>query len=145
MPRTRRSRTLSIAPDDVWRTVGDAHHLPRWWPKVGRVENVDDDAFTEVLMTEKGRGVRADFRVEASEEPVRRSWTQILEGSPFERILRSAQTEVRLEPVDGGTKVTLELDQRLRGMAVFGGFMVRRAARKQLEEALDGLEAVAGG
>jgi uncharacterized protein YndB with AHSA1/START domain len=145
VPRTRRSRTFPVAVDELWRTVGDPHHLPRWWPRVARVENVDEGAFTEVLKTDKGRSVRADFRVEASEPPTRRRWSQQVENTPFERILKTSCTEVRLEPAGTGTKVVLELDQSLRGLALFGGFMVRRAARRQLDEALDGLQGLAGG
>ena len=38
MPTTRRSRTFAAEPNRVWSIVGDAHHLPRWWPRVERVE-----------------------------------------------------------------------------------------------------------
>jgi hypothetical protein len=34
---------------------------------------------------------------------------------------------------------------KLRGFARFGSFQVRRAARRQLTEALDGIEAALGG
>jgi hypothetical protein len=47
--------------------------------------------------------------------------------------------EVRVAPADDGTLVTLELSQRGRRMARFGSFMLRRAARKELDGALDGL------
>lgn len=57
------SRTLRASPDEVWAVVGDPHHMPRWWPRVLRVECVEDDGFTQVLTTDKGRPVRADFRV----------------------------------------------------------------------------------
>jgi regulator of protease activity HflC (stomatin/prohibitin superfamily) len=63
MPTARRSRTLAAPPERVWGIVGDPHHLPRWWPRVTRVEAVTDEHFTEVLTTEDGRSLRADFRV----------------------------------------------------------------------------------
>jgi hypothetical protein len=44
--------------------------------------------------------------------------------------------------VDGGTRVTLELSQRARGWSRFGGVLLRRAAGKELDGALDGLEGV---
>jgi hypothetical protein len=34
--------------------------------------------------------------------------------------------------------------QRARGTALLGSFMVRRAGRRQLDSALDGLEALVG-
>ena len=145
MPRVRRSRTIPASPEQVWRTVCDPHHLPRWWPRVQRVEAVDTDRFTEVLGTDKGRSVRADFRVLESRAPEVRRWSQEVEGSPFERVVRSAETDVRLAPDDaGGTRVTLTIRQRMRGVGALGGFLVRRATRRQADEALDGLARLHG-
>ena len=124
--------------------MGDAHHLPRWWPRVSRVEAVDDDGFTEVLRTERGAPVRADFRVLSSDPPSRRSWAQQVAGTPFERILSRSETEIRLEPDGDATRVAISLSQRPRGLALLGAFMVRAAAARQLDEALDGLEALVG-
>jgi uncharacterized protein YndB with AHSA1/START domain len=145
VPRVRRSATVAATPEQVWRTVCDPHHLPRWWPRVQRVEGVDRERFTEVLGTDKGRPVRADFRVLESRAPEVRRWAQDVEGSPFERLLRSAETEVRLEP-DGdlGTRVTVTVRQRLRGIGALGGVMVRRATRRQVDDALDALERLHG-
>jgi uncharacterized protein YndB with AHSA1/START domain len=141
----RRSRTIAASPEQVWRTVCDPRHLPRWWPRVQRVESVTPERFTEVLATDKGRAVRADFRVVESSAPEVRSWSQDVEGTPFERLLRSAETEVRLAPDGGGgTRVTVTIRQRLRGVGALGGFLVRRAARKQADDALDGLERLHG-
>jgi uncharacterized protein YndB with AHSA1/START domain len=145
VPRVRRSRTIPATPEQLWRTVCDPHHLPRWWPRVQRVEAVDAERFTEVLGTEKGRSVRADFRVLESTAPEVRRWRQEVDGSPFERLLRGADTEVRLAPdAAGGTRVTLTIRQRLRGIGALGGFLVRRATRRQADEALDGLARLHG-
>ncbi len=139
MPRTRRTRTMDATPEQVWRTVCDPHHLPRWWPRVQRVEGVDREHFTEVLSTDKGRSIRADFRVVESRAPEVRRWVQEVEGSPFERLLRSAETEVRLERDGDATRVTVTLSQRLKGLGAFGGLMVRRANRQVADEALERL------
>ena len=139
MPRTRRSRTMEATPEQIWRTVCDPHHLPRWWPRVQRVEGVDREHFTEVLNTDKGRSIRADFRVVESRAPEVRRWIQEVEGSPFERLLRSAETEVRLERDGDATRVTVTLSQRLKGVGAFGGLMVRRANRQVADEALERL------
>jgi uncharacterized protein YndB with AHSA1/START domain len=145
VPTTRRSRTIGATPEQVWQTVSDPHHLPRWWPRVQRVEGVERERFTEVLVTDKGRSVRADFRVLESSAPEVRRFCQEVEGSPFERLLRSAETTIRLAADGaGGTRVTVEIRQRLRGMGTFGGFMVRRATRRVADEALDGLERLHG-
>ncbi len=143
MPTVRRSRTLRATPEEIWAIVGDAHHLPRWWPRVTRVEGVDGDAFTQVLTTAKGVPVRADFRVVESVAPGLRRWEQELVNTPFERILAASAIEVRLEPGgDAATRVGITLAQRLRGLGLLGGVMVRRAGRRQLDDALDGLQAL---
>ena len=144
MPTTARSRTLQAAPERVWGVVGDPHHLPRWWPGVSRVEDVERSRFTKVSVTEKGRPVRADYVVEDSQPPHAVRWRQELEDSPFARVLDAAVTEVRLEPAGGATAVTIELRQKLRGMARLAPFLVRRASRRLLDEALDGLERACG-
>jgi uncharacterized protein YndB with AHSA1/START domain len=146
VPRTTRSATVPAPPEEVWRTVADPHHLPRWWPRVQRVEGVDAERFTEVLATDRGRSVRVDFRVLESRAPALRRWEQEIEGSPFERLLRSAETELRLEPAGAGaTRVTLTLRQRLRGAGALGAVMVRRASAQRLDEALAGLARLHGG
>jgi hypothetical protein len=95
-----------------------------------------------VLATTKGRNVRADYRIVASEPPRRRRFAQELEGSPFERLLRSSEVEIALAETEqgSGTEVTLELAQKLRGASRLGGFMFRGAARRTLDEALESLE-----
>jgi uncharacterized protein YndB with AHSA1/START domain len=144
MHTTRRSRTIDAPAQELWTVLVDPHHLPRWWPRVERVEDVEDGAFTEVLKTAKGKLVRADFTVTASDAGARRTvWSQQLEGSPFARLLSSSETEVLLAPAGNDTEVTIELRQTLTGFFPrFGGHMVRRAAVATLEEALDGLELI---
>jgi uncharacterized protein YndB with AHSA1/START domain len=140
MPTARRSRTVAAPPERVWETVGDPHHLPRWWPRVTRVEAVTAEHFTEVLATQDGRSLRAELHVVES----RRLWEQELEGTPFERVFAAASTEVKLDAYEGGTRVTLVVRQQVRGSARLGGFMVRRATGRVLDEALDSLEALHG-
>ena len=147
MPRTRRSRVIAAEPEELWTIVSDPHHRPRWWPGVERVEEASRERWTEVFRSRRGRTVRADFtRVEA-ERPRRLRWRQDVEATPFERFLAEAISEIRLEPDEGGerrTRVELETRQRLRGAARIGGYLFRGAARRQLDEALTGLEEIAG-
>lgn len=141
MPVARRARVLAASPEELWATVGDPHHLPRWWPHVRRVEAVTARAFTEVLAaSEQGRPVRADFRVAAHERPSRRVWEQQLEGSPFERVFAAVRVSVELVPVDRGTRVELRMEQRLRGASKLGGPLAKRGAKRLLGQALDALE-----
>jgi uncharacterized protein YndB with AHSA1/START domain len=149
MPVATRSLTLAAPLEQVWDLIGDPHHLPRWWPRVERVEDVRDGAFTEVMRTAKGKVVRADFelaRVDSSSHSV--CWEQRLAGTPFERLLNSAETEITLAAPPGegaGTHVTIELRQALNGFLTrLGSLMVRRAALATVDEALANLERIVG-
>ena len=139
MPNVRRRRVLTAPPEAIWEIVADPHHLPRWWPGVKRVEGVADGRFTQVIHTSKGRPVRVDFATEASEPPRRRVWRQEIDGTPFARVLAEAVIEIGIEPDGGGSEVTIEHRQRLKGYSRTGGFMLRRATGGKLDEALDGL------
>jgi carbon monoxide dehydrogenase subunit G len=139
MTVAQRSRTLPASQQELWEIVSDPHHMPRWWPGVDRMEGVEDDHFTQVLKTKRGRPVRADFRVVLSEPPWTRSWAQEVAGTPFERVLTESVVEVRLEPAPGGTEVTISQQQKLRGYSRTGGILLRRATDSKLDEALDGL------
>lgn len=144
MPRVSRSRGIEAPVGDVWRLVSDPHSLPRWWPRATRVENVTGSGrrgqWTTVLETAEGRGVRADFRCLSSAENERFVWEQDLEGTPFERYLRSSRTEVELRQRDGATQVTIAAAQSLKGMSRLGSPMMRRGQGAILEQALDGIE-----
>jgi uncharacterized protein YndB with AHSA1/START domain len=146
VPTARRSRIIAAQAQELWEVIADPHHLPRWWPRVARVEDVEGNAFTEVMKTAKGKTVRADFElVDADEGSGTLRWEQRLAGTPFGRLLSSAATMVRLEPAPEGTRVTIELRQTLTGfLPRFGSYMVRRAAVATIEEALDGLERISG-
>ncbi len=169
MPTTTRTRTIDAPAAQIWEIVRDPHHLPRWWPRVTRVEGVDEHAFTEVMRSERGRIVRADFRLlRCDESEMRLIWAQQIEGTPFATVLESAETELRLGAADGGaTEVSITLHQTLpgwlsspaqapgrpaaggggllsRSLARLGSPMVRRAAVRTLDEALEGLAQIAG-
>lgn len=148
--RIRRSRVVAATPDELWATVGDPYHLPRWWPNTHRVENVSEGvpaerSWTQVLETRGGRGVRADFRCIESSDGERYVFEQTVEGTPFERFVRRARTEIDLESRNGDTEVTMALDRRLRGLSRLGSPMMRRAIGRTLNDALDGLETIATG
>ncbi len=221
MPTAQRSRTIAASPQELWDVVGDPHHLPRWWPRVSRVESVtvpahggaqagtpdggaqagtpdggaqagtpdggaqagtpdggeqhpeghtlkgagrqagELGAFTEVLMSPKGKMVRADFKLLDAVDATRIVWSQEVEDTPFARVLKSAETEVTLAEAHAtegpATEVTIELRQelqgfrgngmlslRMSGISRFGSTLVRRAAHSTIEEALDGLEWIFG-
>jgi uncharacterized protein YndB with AHSA1/START domain len=147
MPRVTRRRTVEAPVADVWKLVSDPYALPRWWPRVSRVEDVDTrpggrrSQWTKVLETQHGRGVRADYRCVSSAEPERYVWEQQLEGSPFAKHLKDSRVDVELHAAgEGETRVVLTSEQTMRGMSRLGGWMMRKGQRDILDAALDGLE-----
>jgi uncharacterized protein YndB with AHSA1/START domain len=155
VPTARASRTIAAPAQQLWEIVSDPHHLPRWWPRVERVEDVRGGEFTKLMRTSKGKAVRADFeRLRVDEQQLTVSWSHRLKDTPFERVLRASETEITLAPLAAGegpaglplaeaTHVTIELRQAMAGFFPrFGGFMARRASTAILEQALDGLERI---
>jgi len=144
-------RTIAAPRERVWELVSDPHHLPRWWPRAVRVEDVRQmgsgkrSRWTTVLGTERGKGVRADFRCTSAATAERYVWEQDLEGTPFERILRYSRLEILLQGGAGeGTSVRLASSERLKGLSRLGSPMMRMATRRRLDEALDGIERAVG-
>jgi len=164
MPTATASRRIAAPSEQLWRIVSDPYHLPRWWPRVERVEDVDGGAFTEVMRTRKGKTVRADFDLVRADEPAGTVvWEQRLAGTPFAGVLSVSETELRVVPAPGAggrpaeapgaaSDVTIEMRQELNAQTVtirgrwqmpsFGSWLLRRAASRTIKEALDGLEEI---
>jgi len=122
----------------VWNVVSDPYSLPRWWPRVQRVEEVTESGWTMVLMSDRGKPIRADYTLADSRPMEMLEWRQELVETPFERMLSQSRILIELES-EGTTVVTLRSTERLRGLARLGSLMVRRATRKRLSQALDDL------
>jgi len=147
VPRVTRRRTLEAPVPEVWKLVSDPYALPRWWPRVSRVEDVDNRAggrrsqWTKVLETNHGRGVRADYRCLSSAENERYVWEQQLEDSPFAKHIKFSRTEIELHAAgEGETRIVMTSQQTMRGMSRLGGWLMRKGQRDILDGALDGLE-----
>ena len=145
MPTVVRSRTVGAAPQRLWDVVADPERLPEWWPGVRRGRSPPRAAWTAVLGTPAGKSIRADYTLLDAERPYRLVWRHEVEESPFERILRGAVTELELKAADEGTLVRLTTRLRMRGLSHFGGLQMSRATRRQLDGALEGLQALASG
>ena len=143
MARTLRSRTLATTPEQAWELVADPLHLPRWWPGVLRVEDVSAVGFTQVMRSKRGRPVRLDQRVVESFAPRRRSWSQQLGGTPFERLLSEWTTIITLESAGpSSTLVTIAEEQDLKGSFRLGAPLQVRPARHRLDSALAALAGI---
>ena len=99
----------------------------------------DGERLTEVLRISKRGAPCGPTGARGERERRLRRWEQELEGTPFERCSPATRSRRELEPADGGTEVTLTLDQPPRGLARLGRLHVAPAMRRQLDEALDGL------
>ncbi len=121
---------------EVWKVIEDPYQMPRWWPGVERMEGVEDDRFTQVFKTKRGRTVRADFRVLASEPPGGEYTAATAPGPRRSRGRRSSAccsesiTEIVVEPADGGTRVTIGQRQQLRGYRGPAALAMRRATEQ---------------
>jgi uncharacterized protein YndB with AHSA1/START domain len=144
VPTVTRARSVRAAPEDVWRVISDPARLPTWWPNVQRVEDADPEAWTNVLTSPRGKPVRADYSLVEADALRRLSWRQEVEETPFERILQESVTVIELRPDADGTTVAITLRHRPRGFARFGFLQLRRAARRQADEALAGLARALG-
>jgi uncharacterized protein YndB with AHSA1/START domain len=139
VPSVTRRQRIDAPRDRIWTVVSDPHSLPRWWPRLQRVEEASADAWTKVLTSDRGKPIRADYTRTAAEPPARLEWQQELAETPFERILSESRLTITLDDAGDATDVALTSRERLRGLARLGGLMVRRAAGKRLDEALDRL------
>ena len=141
----QRARRVAAPLEEVWTVASDPYRLPRWWPRTERVEAVTERGWTSVLVTERGRSVRADYTVIESTPPTLRRWSLDVEGSPFAKLLVTDEIELRLAAADGGTDVALTQRQRPRGWARLGVVVLRRAAKRTLDDALAALDHILTG
>ncbi len=140
--KARGRRTLAVPVAAVWETVGDTARIARWWPRVVRVESPSDHSFTEVLVSKRGREVRADFRVGAHVRRRRIAWALEIEGSPFQRVFSKSEYDLTLKEAGDGssTEVRIEHHLLMRGANRVGAVFAYRSARRTLREALAALE-----
>jgi uncharacterized protein YndB with AHSA1/START domain len=141
VPVVKRHHGFDAPLERVWKVVSDPYSLPRWWPRVQRVEEVSDEGWTMVLLSDRGKPIRADYSLRRAEPMELLEWQQELEETPFERMLSRAELVIELgrDEDTGVTGVSLRSTERLRGLARLGSPMVRRATRKRLNQALEQL------
>src|SRR5688500_14821750 len=97
-----------------------------------------------VLLSDRGKPIRADYTLAESCPMELLDWRQELEETPFERMLSEARIVIELDDGAGAgeTAVSIRCTERLRGLSRLGSPMVRRATRRRLSEALEQLGAL---
>jgi polyketide cyclase/dehydrase/lipid transport protein len=96
---------------DVWLFLADVRNAPKWDRSIARATLTSEGTIGtgSVVETTSPGGKRQSFRVIAFEPPRLLSFRLL--RSP---LFRSADLSFRLEPVDGGTRITHEIHLRLR-------------------------------
>jgi hypothetical protein len=94
-----------------------------------------------VLVSDRGKPIRADYSLTRTQPMELLEWEQELDETPFERMLSLSRLVFEFESEADGdvTTVAVRSYERLRGLARLGAPMVRRATRRRLHDALDGL------
>ena len=134
------------SPDAVWEYVTDLKNLPRWWPRTASVRDVSGTGatvgsrWTQVLQARSGNRLGASLICTVADRPEVWRFEQETVGTPFERMMKAAWTELRISPEGDGAELELELGQSLHGLSRLGALFVRRASAKTAGEALDALE-----
>src|SRR5688500_20405185 len=117
MPRVVRRRRIAAPPGALWSIISDPYHLPRWWPRTQRVENVSPGElkgrrWTQVLEPRDGRGIRADYRCVSADSAERFIFEQQVEDGPFATFIQSSRTEIWLDPNKSTSEVTKVVGNR---------------------------------
>lgn len=140
MPTASVALEVPGAAESIWDWVADPARLPRWWPAVDRVDRPSSDVYTRWVRSPRGNAVAMTFRLSELEPGRRAVWTQQLEGTAFERSIRSAEETIEIVPEADSTVVRLTLRRRLRGTARLGSAFIGRGQRRELEMARAALE-----
>lgn len=155
MPTVSQTRMVAMEPGQLWQLVCDPWQLPRWWPRVERVEGVEGGRFTELLRSPGGKLLRADFDVIVQDAAERRiGWSQRVAGTPFAHVFSAVEVQLEVRSPPGvnarpAAEVTVTLAQRPTKALWTGALgrlahpIIARAATKTVREALDGLQRLA--
>ena len=142
-------RTIPIDPEAIWPLLDDPARLHEWFAFADGGELLEGQGIgrRQRMYGHWGKKRSEIDQVVVEHEPPRRlAWrheAERLDGKPAPRFAAETLFTATLEPVDGGTKVTLHSSQRpasaLRGLIIrlFG----RREVEQKLRESLAALDA----
>jgi uncharacterized protein YndB with AHSA1/START domain len=143
------TRTIPAAPQAIWPLLDEPARLHEWFAFADGGEVIEGAGVgrRQRMHGHWGRKRSEIDQVVVEHEPPRRlAWchqAERLDGKPAPRFAAETVFTATLEPVEGGTRVTLHSAQvpasALRGVVIraFG----RREVRQKLRESLEGLDA----
>ena len=108
---------IDAPPERVWEVLCDAERLPEWNEELVAVKDVSgplDHPGTGYTQVMGFAGRRMEGRLEVTK-------AEYLKGREIEAtppLMKYARGRDRLEPRDGGTEVTVEMDYELKGGAL---------------------------
>ena len=130
------SHTVTIArpPAEVFAFVADAENDPKWRPGVLDIRKESGEGagaiYRQGVKGPGGRRITADFEVTSSESPTAFAFRTI--AGPVR-----PRGEFRLEPADGGTRLTFSLEAELGG---FKKLVMGRMVAKTMDEEARAIE-----
>ena len=136
MFRYRRTIEIGRPPDEVFAFVTDLDNLPRWQPTVRDVRwdgDLHEGSKFEETREMLGRRARSRLDVVAL-DPGREFSIRVVEG-PVPLTVRHL-----LEPVAGGTRLTLEAEGEAGGLMRLAAPIAERAAARQASHDLERLK-----
>jgi uncharacterized protein YndB with AHSA1/START domain len=130
MTKVQQSVTIRRPVDEVWTYVIDARNDPIWWNSVveaGRGAELPPAVGVEIEETFRFAGIRFPVRFKVTElEPATRSAVEVV-GGPV-----PGRGSYDLEPVDGGTRLTLTLETDAHGFFKLAEPVFARMAQRDV-------------
>jgi len=144
-----RRRPVDEAPEQLWALIEPIERLPEWFGFAERAEHLEGSGVGRRQRIHGRWGNKeseVDQRVTRYEPGRVLEWVheaERLEGAPAPKFARSTTLTIRLEPVAGGTVVSLESRQEPASIA--RGLVLRTMGRREVKRRLESsLERLAG-
>ena len=140
MPVVTKELGLDAPLERIWDVVSDPYALPRWWPRVTRVEEVSDRGWTMVLLSDRGKPIRADYTLAEARPMELLEWHQELEETPFERMLSVVADRDRARTRRGRRRARRSCCARPSGCAAWRGWGRRWCGAPRASGSAEALE-----
>jgi uncharacterized protein YndB with AHSA1/START domain len=137
----RRVRVIPVPADVLWQIIEPAETMSSWLPMCDRCELISGSGQgrrQRMHAAWRGKAAEIDQEVVEYRLPSRLSWRHLderLDGKPAPKISASVIVTVDLQPVGGGTRMTLSSQHVPAGL--FGALMLRMIGAPKIRRAFD--------